>query len=392
MQRTVKGDLRSFETELSEQRKTLYLEVGHQKELQSSLQATCAALERTHDADVGAVEKKILDLASDVRALKARVKAGDEEKEGVLTSSDLSKEVITALVTEVILADTIEKRNREAAEGAAALSKQQGVQAALHQEAEERMEQRIAERVRAQVEALRSDFKAEMAAMKSDMDAGEAKAEQVKAERVEEDDEWQARLEEEVDEMRRAASDNEEAQAAVISQLRMDLDRKSIEMDAVIKASTGRDIALQAEVTGLRGTLELFMKTHNEEQDRQSKDAKDMVTRESDSPVASPAVTLLQGEVLKVSGKVSEAQTALAKMHVRSMYLQDEIKAANDAAKEARGLVTELAVSIEKLEREQRVAQVTLPPNSILPSSAALTNLPLSAIPALTTDPNPNVA
>jgi peptidoglycan hydrolase CwlO-like protein len=53
------------------------------------------------------------------------------------------------------------------------------------------------------------------------------------------------------------------------------------------------------------------------------------------------AIDKLQKEVDKLSGKLGEAQTSLAKMHVRNMYLQDEIKAAATVAKEAQGLVTE---------------------------------------------------
>jgi hypothetical protein len=74
------------------------------------------------------------------------------------------------------------------------------------------------------------------------------------------------------------------------------------------------------------------------------------------------SIDKLQKYVDTLSTKVGDASTALAKMHVRNMYLQDEIKAAATVAKEAQVLATEQGVTLEKLEGGLKGGPALTPP------------------------------
>ena len=124
MQKTVKRDLQSFECELAEQRKMLYVEVGLHKEAQSNLLLTYSSLERSHNTETCALDKRIHDLECEIKSMKEITRKDNEERGGNITSSELSKEVINALVTEVILAETIDRRNKEVLDSSALLVKQ----------------------------------------------------------------------------------------------------------------------------------------------------------------------------------------------------------------------------------------------------------------------------
>ena len=333
--------MRSFESEIAEQRRVLYVELGLHKESQNRLLISCDSLERTHNSDTGALDNRIKDLESELKIVKERLKVDGDEKVGKSSASELSKEVITALVTEVILAEALDRRGRETQDIVDAVSKRQGYVSALNDEAEKRMA--------VQIDAMKSSFMAEMATMAQRMkeatDSMGKKAEQSTFD----NSQWRVKYEEKVEEMKRVSADQEKIQSAVTRQLRLDLTSKSEELATALAILRAKEIqasaavaasTVQADLSSLQQTVETFMRNHNEELNAQR-------LAEADNT----ALNNLQVEVTKVGSKVSDTQTALAKVNVRSMHIQDEVKAANDAAKEAKSLVAELAVSLEKLEK-----------------------------------------
>lgn len=333
--------MRSFGSEIAEQRRVLYVELGLHKESQNRLLITCDSLERTHNSDTGALDKRIQDLESELRILKERLKVDGDEKVGKSTTSELSKEVITALVTEVILAEALDRRGRETQDIVDAVSKRQGHVSALNEEAERRMT--------AQIDAMKSSFMVEMATMAQKMkettDLMEKNVEQSTADNCQ----WRKKYEEKVEEMKKVSADQEKVQTAVTKQLRSDLTLRTEELTTALAILRAKEIqasaavaasTVHADLSSLQQTVETFMRNHNEELQAQR-------SAEADNTV----LNNLQVEVTKVGSKVNDTQTALAKVNVRSMHCQDEVKAANDAAKEAKSLVAELAVSLEKLQR-----------------------------------------
>ena len=333
--------MRSFESEIAEQRKVLYVELGLQKESQNRIQIAYDFLERTHNADTGALDKRIQDLESELRILKERVKVDSDEKVGKSTTSELSKEVITALVTEVILAEALDRRGRETQDIVDAVSKRQGQVNALSDEAERR--------IAAQVDAMKGTFIADMAAMAQQMKESRAEIMKNTEQSTAVTDQWRRKHEETLEEVRRISADQEKVQTAVIRQLRSDLNLKSEELTSAMAILRAKEIqssaaiaasTVESDLANLQQTVQAFLRSHDEEINAQR-------LAEADNTV----LNNLQVEVTKVGSKVSDTQTALAKVNVRSMHIQDEVKAANDAAKEAKILVAELAVSVEKLER-----------------------------------------
>ena len=345
MQKTVKRDLQSFECELAEQRKMLYVEVGLHKEAQSNLLLTYSSLERSHNTETCALDKRIHDLECEIKSMKEITRKDNEERGGNITSSELSKEVINALVTEVILAETIDRRNKEVLDSSALLVKQQEHLSLLNQGAEERMA--------AQLEAYKSAFKAEMCAMIKQLEIGHAESVQSMKKSALDAAEWQVKQEGQMRDLQRVLIDQDDTQAEVIKQLRDELSKKSDELSTTIatirdnervsaERATAAASAVRSDLVNLQMAVEGLLKDRDKEQGTVARNASDTT-----------ALDTLTAEVAKVGSKASDAQTALAKMHVRSMYMQDEVKAASDAAKDIRSLVAELAASVELLEKKE---------------------------------------
>ena len=72
--------MRSFESEIAEQRRVLYVELGLHKESQNRLLISCDSLERTHNSDTGALDNRIKDLESELKIVKERLKVDGDEK------------------------------------------------------------------------------------------------------------------------------------------------------------------------------------------------------------------------------------------------------------------------------------------------------------------------
>jgi DNA repair exonuclease SbcCD ATPase subunit len=302
----------------------LYLELGLLKEGHGTLKASCAITERAVSGDLTALDKKVADLDSEVRSLRAMMKADNQESVEKVTSSDLSKEVITALVTEVILSDTIERRNRDLAEVAEVIStKQMGQVAALGEESESR--------ISAQLQALKKDFDQAMEVMAKKLAQKEAEAESSKAQISVDAEQWRDKADQRIVEFQQQTTQQSAESVALIQQLRVDLEKKSSELAAAVAALAEKnEKAVTSSATA-------------------ASDAKAIEKEQADSAAA--ALQVLQKEMLKVSGKVGEAQTALAKMNVQSMHLQDAVTSSSTTAKESHVLVADLAITVEKLEK-----------------------------------------
>lgn len=309
---------------MTEQRKTLYLELGLLKEGHGTLKASCAISDRAVSGELAALDKRVADLDSEVRSLRAMMKADNEESVVKVTSSDLSKEVITALVTEVILSDTIERRNRDLAEVAEVISsKQLGQVAALGEETESR--------ISAQLEALKKDFDQAMEVMAKKLAQKEAEAESSKAQSSVDAEQWRDKADQRIAEFQQRSTQQSAESVALIQQLRVDLEKKSSELAAAVVALAEKnEKAVTSSATA-------------------ASDAKAIEREQAESAAA--ALQVLQKEMLKVSGKVGEAQTALAKMNVQSMHLQDAVTSSSTTAKESHVLVADLAVTVEMLEK-----------------------------------------
>jgi hypothetical protein len=252
------------------------------------------------------------------------LKADNQESVEKVTSSDLSKEVITALVTEVILSDTIERRNRDLAEVAEVIStKQMGQVAALGEESESR--------ISAQLQALKKDFDLAMEVMAKKLAQKEAEAESSKVQISVDAEQWRDKADQRIVEFQQQTTQQSAESVALIQQLRVDLEKKSSELAAAVAALAEKN---EKAVTS-SATV--------------ASDAKAFEKEQADSAAA--ALQMLQKEMLKVSGKVGEAQTALAKMNVQSMHLQDAVTSSSTTAKESHVLVADLAVTVEKLEK-----------------------------------------
>lgn len=311
----------------------MYLELGLLKEGHGTLKAACAISERAVSGELTALDKRVADLDSEVRSLRAMMKADNQESVVKVTSSDLSKEVITALVTEVILSDTIERRSRDLAEVAEVIStKQLGQVAALGEESENR--------ISVQLQALKKDFDQAMEVMANKLAQKELEAENSKAQTSVDAEQWRDRADKRMVEFQQRSTQQSAESVVLIQQLRVDLEKKSSELAAAVAALAEKnEKAVSSSATA-------------------ASDAKAIEKEQAESAAA--ALLVLQREMLKVSGKVGEAQTALAKMNVQSMHLQDAVTSNSTTAKESHVLVADLAVTVEKLEKRhsESAAQV----------------------------------
>jgi chromosome segregation ATPase len=323
IQKTVKGDLNSFEGELSEQRRILYLELGVLKEGQSSVRNILLSLERGQGLDSSTLDGKVTELESEVRVLKNAMKDSIDNV-GSDVPSNLTKEVITALVTEVILADTVDRRSRDLAAAAETIAEKQITHiTSLSEESECR--------VAVQLQAMRGEFKnAEELLMKrvTMRDAEIAESKKTSCIEVEE---WKSEMHKKMEDFQVKFSKSSEVQTATIKQLRDDLDKKSEQLAQLVGAiQLKNEQAVSAAASAL------------------------MEARTADKKQAEPtaaAVSLLQKDVAKMTSKVDEVQTALAKMSVQSMHVQEEVKTNTSDVKETRSQITQLTTTISDIQK-----------------------------------------
>lgn len=324
IQKTVKGDLNSFEGELSEQRKILYLELGVLKEGQSSVRNMVLSLERGQGVNSSALEEKMAELESEVRYLKSAMKADGLDNAGSDIPSNLTKEVITALVTEVILTDTVDRRTRDLAAVAESIAEKQITHiTAIGEESECRMA--------VQLQAMKNEFKSAEELLMKRFAMREADAAECKKTSCSEAEEWKSEMHKKMEDFQVKLSKNAEAQAATIQQLRVELGKKSEQLAQLLGANQLKNDQALAAAAAL-------MEAKVADQKRAQ-------------PAAAAALALLQKEVAKMTSKVDELQTGLAKMSVQSMHLQEAVTAAASDGKDSKSQITQMTTTINDIQK-----------------------------------------
>ena len=315
-QRSIKGDFDSFDSELSQQRKTLYLELGLIKDAQTALRNTCNMLEKKYIAESSTLDNRFLDLDSALRSLKAIVKAENEGGVEGRANSEFSKEVITALVTEVILADTVERRNREAVEAAQAISsKQSGEAAALGELSEIR--------ITAQLQGLKKEFAAEIAQMSSRLLQQEAELLEVGRRNATEAESWRVVMDNRVLELHAQATVQAASHMEIVQQLQADIDKKTCDLASAMEA----------------------MKTSNEKHLLASTQSVDKVEV---NPVAE-SLSELQREVKRLTEKVEMMQKVVAEVSTVSIHMGEELTSTRSIANNNHDTISTLSVTVMKL-------------------------------------------
>ena len=323
IQKTVKGDLNSFEGELSEQRKILYLELGVLKEGQSSVRNMVLSLERGQGVNSSALEEKMAELESEVRYLKSAMKADGLDNAGSDIPSNLTKEVITALVTEVILTDTVDRRTRDLAAVAESIAEKQITHiTAIGEESECRMA--------VQLQAMKNEFKSAEELLMKRFAMREADAAECKKTSCSEAEEWKSVMHKKMEDFQVKLSKNAEAQAATIQQLRVELGKKSEQLAQLLGANQLKNDQALAAAAALM-------------------EAK--VADQKRAQPAAAALALLQKEVAKMTSKVDELQTGLAKMSVQSMHLQEAVTAAASDGKDSKSQITQMTTTINDIQK-----------------------------------------
>jgi hypothetical protein len=313
----VKGDLDSFDSELSEHRKALYLELGLIKDAQTALKNTCSVLEKNCVTESSTMDKRFLDLDMEIRSLKAIVKAENEGSVERSTNSEFSKEVITALVTEVILADTAERRRKEAAEAAQAISSKRSSEVAA---LGEQSEMRIA----AQLQGLKTQFAAEMAQMSCRLSQKET---------------------EHLESVKRSAADSEGWRTMMDSRI------LELQSQAAAQAASHEGIveklqaAMEKKTSDLASAMEVIRSTH----EKNVLSSAQSLAEIRENPSAG-ALTELQKEVKWLSDKLETLQKAVAEASAVAVHMEGEVSSTRSYAKECNNTISELAVTVKRLD------------------------------------------
>lgn len=313
----MKGDFDSFDSELSQQRKTLYLELGLIKDAQTALRNTCNMLEKKHITESSTLDNRFMDLNLELRSLKAIVKAENEGGVERQANSEFSKEVITALVTEVILADTVERRNREAAEAAQAISSKQSCEAAALGELSEI-------RISAQLQGLKSEFAAEIAQMSSRLSQKEAELLEVGKRNATEAESWRVVMDNRILELHAQAAVQAASHMGIVQQLQAAIDKKTSDLASAMEA----------------------MKISNEKHSLPSAQSVDKVEV---SPVAE-SLSELQREVKRLTDKVEMVQKVVAEVSTVSIHMGDELTSTRSIANDNHDTISKLSVTVMKLD------------------------------------------
>ena len=317
----MKGDLDSFDSELSEQRKALYLELGLIKDAQTALKNTCNMLEKNCVTESSTMDKRFLDLDMEVRSLKAIVKAENEGSVERSTNSEFSKEVITALVTEVILADTAERRRKEAAEAAQAISsKRTSEVAALGEQSEMR--------IAAQLQGLKTQFAAEMAQMSCRLSQKETELlESVKRSAADAEG-WRTMMDSRILELQAQAAAEAASHERIVEKLQAAMDRKT---------------------SDLSSAMEVIRSTH----ERNVLSSAQSLAEIRENP-SSDALTELQKEVKRLNEKLETVQKAVAEASAVAVHMGGEVSSTRSYTKECNNTISELAVTVKRLDAAAR--------------------------------------
>lgn len=313
----MKGDFDSFDSELSQQRKTLYLELGLIKDAQTALRNTCNMLEKKYIAESSTLDNRFMDLDVALRSLKAIVKAENEGGVERRANSEFSKEVITALVTEVILADTVERRNREAVEAAQAISSKQSCEAAALGELSEI-------RITAQLQSLKSEFAAEIAQMSSRLLQKEAELLEVGKRNATEAESWRVVMDNRILELHAQAAVQAASHMGVVQQLQAAIDRKTSDLVSAMEA----------------------MKTSNE---KHSVASAQSVDKAEVNPVAE-TLSELQREVKRLTEKVEMMQKVVAEVSTVSIHMGEELTSTRSIANDNHDAISKLSLTVMKLD------------------------------------------
>lgn len=317
----MKGDLDSFDSELSEQRKALYLELGLIKDAQTALKNTCSVLEKNCVTESSTMDKRFLDLDMEVRSLKAIVKAENEGSVERSTTSEFSKEVITALVTEVILADTAELRRKEAAEAAQAISSKRSSEVAA---LGEQSEMRIA----AQLQGLKTHFAAEMAQMSCRLSQKETELLEIVKRSAADSEGWRAMMDSRILELHAQAAAQAANHEGIVEKLQAAMDRKT---------------------SDLASAMEVIRSTH----EKSVLSSAQSLAKIRENPSAE-ALTELQKEVKRLDEKLETVQKAVAEVSAVAVHMGGEVSSTRSYTKECNNTISELAVTVKRLDAAAR--------------------------------------
>lgn len=313
----MRGDLDSFDNELSEQRKALYLELGLIKDAQTALKNTCSVLEKNYVTELSTLDKRFLDLDMEVWSLKAIVKAENEGSVERSTNSEYSKGVITALVTEVILADTAERRRKEAAEAAQAISSTRSSEVAT---LGEQSEMRLA----AQLLGLKSQLAAEMAQMSCRLSQKETELLESVKRSAAVSEGWRAMMDSRIHELQAQAAAQAASHEGVVEKLQAAMDRKTNDLASAMK---------------------IIRSTHDKSVLSSAQSLAEI--RENSS---AEVLTELQMEVKRLGEKLETVQKAVTEASAVAVHMEGEVSSTRSYTKECNNTISELAVTVMRLD------------------------------------------